>query len=199
MKRFNMSSTRKACSVILTALLVAVAAGCGLFGLGGDSETTRYKVNLSGEREAPNPVDTEASGKITLTVNKADEEIDFMLTVSSIERATQGHIHLGGPDESGPVVAFLLKLTENVDGTGAGTPRSFEEEQVVARGIITEGDIIARPERNFGGSFGDLAEAINQGQAYVDVHTTAQPNGVIRGQIDEETRVDSRPSKAERQ
>lgn len=194
-----MPSTRKACSIIFTALLVSVAAGCGLFGLGGDSETTRYEVNLSGEREVPEPIDTEAAGDITLVVNRADEEIDFILTVSDIEQATQGHIHLGGPDENGPAVAFLLKLTDNVDGTGAGTPRSFDEEQVIARGTITEEDIIARPEHDFGGSFEELVEAMSQGQAYVNVHTTAHPSGVIRGQIGEEARVDSRPSKAERQ
>lgn len=193
-----MPSTRKVCSVITTALLVAVVAGCGLVGLGGNSERIRYKVNLSGEKEVPEPVNTEASGQITFTVNKADEEIDFILTVSNIEQATQGHIHLGSPDENGPVVAFLLKLTGNVDGTGVGTPRSFEEEQVVGRGTITEGDIIARPERDFDGSFEDLAEAMDQGRAYVNVHTTAHPSGVIRGQIDEETQVDSRSSKAER-
>jgi hypothetical protein len=51
---------------------------------------------------------------------------------------------------------------------------------VLAKGAITEADLTGPMA---GKTFQDLAAMVLAGQTYVNVHTVANPNGEIRGQI----------------
>jgi len=51
---------------------------------------------------------------------------------------------------------------------------------VLAEGAATSGDLVGPLA---GGSFDDLKMAIDEGRAYVNVHTTQNPGGEIRGTI----------------
>ena len=156
-------------------------SGCGL--LGDDPNITRYEATLSGSNIVPDPVSTEATGEAWFRLNQKDNEIEYRLELANIEDVTQAHIHLGRSSENGPVIVPLLSLTQNADGTGLGSPRSFDDQQVVARGILRSGDIEANSEQAFEGRFSDLVEAFQDENAYVNVHTERHPAGALRGAI----------------
>ncbi len=147
---------------------------------GSDDDGVEFDAELSGENSVP-AVATGAEGDVDLEYDRDDDKLEYEIELEDIENVTQAHIHLGGPDENGPVVVTLLRFTENVDGSGEGEPFTpnddFEKE-----GIITADDIIARG--GFNGSLGALIDAMRQENAYVNVHTVANPDGEIRGQID---------------
>lgn len=123
---------------------------------------------LSGTNESP-AVSTRAKGLASFTVAK--DHIDFTLNLSPLPTSsvTAVHIHHGTPGTTGPI---LFSLYDNLDGpfTSPATGRlSFGNLQQRAEiGILT---------------FSDAINALLSGNTYVNVHTTANPSGEIRGQI----------------
>ena len=82
---------------------------------------------------------------------------------------TMAHIHKGKAGENGPIVVTFFT---------SPTPR----------GIIpftTYGDLRANNLEGplAGKQLSDLINMINNGEAYVNVHTQANPKGEIRGQL----------------
>jgi glucose/arabinose dehydrogenase len=135
---------------------------------GGDE----FGTVLAGRHEVP-PVTTDASAIADFSLN-VDGTLSYSLrAVAPIQNARQAHIHLGASGQNGPVVAFLFQSFAEAD-FGAG--------QVIAEGVLDQGDIIPRLP-GFDGSLANLAERLRQGRAYVNLHTTAHPSGEIRGQI----------------
>ena len=99
----------------------------------------------------------------------------FKVIVANIENVHMAHIHLGQAGENGPVVVWLYP---------EGPP-----PQVIAgrfQGALTEGVITAENlvGQLAGSEIKDLIEEIRAGNAYVNVHTTQNPGGEIRGQIE---------------
>jgi hypothetical protein len=127
-------------------------------------------------------VETDAEGEVEFDFDREDDELAYEIDLEDIEAITQAHIHLGGSDENGPVVATLLRFTENVDGSGEGAPFTPEDDDYEAEGTLTADDVIARD--GFDGSLDALIQAMRAGNAYVNVHTVANPSGEIRGQIE---------------
>ena len=164
---FNMARSMEQVLPIAKQFIVGAGGGGG----GDDDQMMRQTtVQLSGENEVP-PVETDASGEavLELVTGGGSPELHYELTVRNIENVTAAHIHIGGPNENGPVVAFLFESSEPVDVTG---------EQVLSEGTITEDDLVGPLE---GKTLGDLRSMADQG-AYVNVHTTQNPSGEIRGQ-----------------
>jgi hypothetical protein len=122
-------------------------------------------------------VDTRAHGRAGLHISKDGDAIRYRLTVANINDVTQAHIHCGEEGVNGPVVAFLYGFGPTV------TPHG-----VLSSGVITEADVIPRPDSAEcpGGvaNLDDLVEKLQDGGAYVNVHTVAFPGGEIRGQVD---------------
>lgn len=162
-------------SILLFASVLLVGlVGCDSNDEDDDGEdfSAQYTVELAGDNEVP-PVETDASGEATFEVNEAGTALDYSLTVRSIENVTQAHIHLGGPTENGGVVLFLFDAS--------GTPVSADEAGTeIASGTLTAADLIGALE---GEAFTALAEELAMGNAYVNIHTEANPPGEIRGQI----------------
>ena len=147
----------------------------------GEDDATTFEAELSGDHEVP-AVETDAEGEVEFHYDREDDELAYEIELEDIEAITQAHIHLGGSDENGPVVATLLRFTENVDGSGEGTPFTPEDDDYEAEGTLTADDVIARD--GFDGSLEALIQAMRAGNAYVNVHTVANPSGEIRGQIE---------------
>jgi glucose/arabinose dehydrogenase len=127
-----------------------------------------FSADLAGPNEVP-PVVSEASGAARIVVNRARTQIRYAVNVHDLHGAVASHIHLGAEGENGPPVAFLFSSEEPIDVDGR-----------LARGVITAGDLIGPLE---GMSLVDLIEALETGNAYVNVHTVANPPGEIRGQL----------------
>jgi hypothetical protein len=132
--------------------------------------TPNFEAVLSGSEEVP-PVDTDASGHATFALNESETELQYTLEVSNISNMTQAHIHLGAPGENGPVVAFLF---------AQDTPGAISAIGLQAEGAITSDDLVGPLE---GEDLSDLIAEIESGNTYVNVHTTQNPAGEIRGQI----------------
>jgi glucose/arabinose dehydrogenase len=134
---------------------------------GGDE----FGADLQGRQEVP-PVTTNA-GAIGRFKRNADGSLDFELRATGpIQDARQAHIHLGARGQNGPVVVFLYGPTSGED---------FKQGDLIARGTIDDGDVIARP--GFTPTVANLVERMRQGRAYANLHTTANPGGEVRGQI----------------
>ena len=87
------------------------------------------------------PVASDGTGAFTGEGEEGGTEIRFNLTVS-VPGITQAHIHLGGPDENGGVVAFdRREAPDELRGEGV------ELHLVVGRGAVpTEHEPEGRPQ-----------------------------------------------------
>ena len=148
---------------LVLGLVLAVAA------VGAANSGRNYSAPLSGNEEVP-AVDTDASGRATFQAIKNGTVLNYQLRVKDIQGVTQAHIHLGAPGTNGGVVAFLFGFdAEGVSGNGN-----------LATGKITDDDLVGALS---GMTIADLIVQIEAGNAYVNVHTIANPGGEIRGQV----------------
>lgn len=69
-----------------------------------DEHLIRERAELTDEAHG---LDTGASGHATFLVNVDEGIVDYEVHINRICDPTQAHVHLGGPDEDGPVVAWL--------------------------------------------------------------------------------------------
>lgn len=113
-----------------------------------------FQVVLSGSAERPNPVTTSASGSGTLTV--AGDQVSYNITYTGLSAAaTAGHIHgPAGLEEAAGVMVPFTGVT-GTSGTLTGT-LTLSATQL---------------------------EALRAGRTYVNIHTSTNPGGEIRGQI----------------
>jgi CHRD domain len=152
---------------LLTGALAAVMV------LGGSALSDRpaglnpndFKAELTGAAERPNPVETTATGTATVTFNEADSTFTYELTVSNLNDVTAAHIHIGKAEEAGPPAANLL------DVAPAGA----------VNGTLCSGTIKASDLK--GETIESLLTKMRAGDTYVNVHTKANPDGEIRGQL----------------
>ncbi len=122
-----------------------------------------FEANLLGSNEVP-AVSTTAAGLGALSLNSAETQLDYLLLTYGLEGVVAAHIHLGEAGANGPVVATLYSSAgEDVTGT-------------LATGTITESDLAS-------GTMAELVVALRTGAAYVNVHTSTNPGGELRGQV----------------
>ena len=94
--------------------------------------------------------------------------INWTLSLTNMTAVTASHIHLGAAGTAPPSnIIFNLFLPNVATQTVNG---------VVAQGTITNAN-------NANVSLDSLRVLFNNGMAYVNVHTSANPAGEIRGQI----------------
>jgi len=157
---------------ILAALLVLALALAAPAAAGSQRN---FRAHLAGRGEVP-PVDTRAQGQAIVRISEDETSLAFKLIVANIQKVTQAHIHCGAAGENGPVVVFLYGFGPTVSPNG-----------VLSEGVRTNADVIPRPDSAEcpGGvaNFAELVAKIRSGDAYVNVHTEANPGGEIRGQL----------------
>lgn len=150
---------------VLVAAAVFVAGCGGGSSLGGLDVEQSYDIALTSAAEVPAPKATTASGTAQIVVFPTS--IDFQLSGSSITAITMAHIHNGALGVAGPVVVTLFL---------PGAPTA------AVNGIFTNGTLTAATLPS-GVTLESLKTLLLSGNAYVNVHTTANPTGEIRGQI----------------
>lgn len=155
------------------ALGICVGATAFLFLLAGSATAQTFRTTLTGGEETT-PVLTGAAGTAEVSIDAAAREFAVTLRVFNIPSAaptTASHIHVGpkGPGISGPVVLDFVGIPGRV-GDFALTMR------------VGQAQFHARPEIGID-TIDDLIQAILNGNAYVNVHTTRNPGGEIRGQL----------------
>jgi len=126
-------------------------------------------------------ISTSAVVELTGTVDDANTELTYTLTYSGLKgNVTQAHIHFGQMGVNGGIVVFLCS---NLGNGPAGTQACPAGSGTVT-GTLTAADITGAASQGIGpGAFNQVTQAIRQGVAYVNVHSTLFPGGETRGQI----------------
>ena len=130
-------------------------------------------VSFSGAQEAPTPVVSAGSGSATLQLNAAQDRIDLTLQVSglTLSQVTAAHVHFG-KTRAAPAGNVLFTLFAGPTGT-FGSPLSL---------ALTSGNFTASPGNGIN-TFEDAVNALLSGLLYINVHTTGNAAGEIRGQV----------------
>lgn len=116
------------------------------------------QADLVGANEVPGPGDPDGTGDARLRLNQGRHRICYRIEVSDIALPAVGaHIHAGAAGVAGPIVVELVPP----DATGVS-------------------------ERCVTGLERSLVKAIRKDRAdyYVNVHTSAFPDGAVRGQLE---------------
>ena len=138
-----------------------------------EEEVQEFDAILAGSFEVP-PVQTNASGFAELEVEDGSDSMEYGIIVINIDKVTQAHIHQGNSSQAGPVIAPLFN---------ASTP-SGPIIGDLTEGSITSADLMGPLQ---GQELSDLISLMENGQAYVNVHTEQNPEGEIRGTIELDT------------
>jgi CHRD domain len=138
----------------------------------GGSAAAKFEIPLTGAEGVP-PIQTAASGTFFLFLEAqpgGGYNISYRIDVSNIVDVTAAHVHLGAKGTNGEVIFPLF--------TGPQKAGSFT-------GTLAEGafDVAGLTGSMAGKTIADLAAVVLAGQTYCNVHTKANPNGEIRGQI----------------
>ncbi len=158
------------------ALALAAAAVISLPAMVLAADQT-FTARLTTEAEVPdleNPSD--ASGKASVTIAD-DGTIEYTVNYQDLTgAAVAAHIHLAPPGEAGPVIIPLAHGPSPFSGSFSGADFAPVED-----GPQTYDEALA---------------AIRDGDAYVNIHTEANPAGELRGQLRAEAPPDSATSSA---
>ena len=119
---------------------------------------------------------TNTRGQFKIKINERKGEAKFRLQVLKGQAVTAAHLHCALPGQNGPVVAFLF----------GNIPGGFAVNGKLSQFRMTDANLAAVAESCDDvviDSLEDLADAIDKGLIYVNVHTVANPAGEVRGQL----------------
>jgi hypothetical protein len=172
------------------ALLVLVAAGTTLlvaaFAVaGGGSHKIAAKDGLGGYQEPPS-VSTTGGGSFEAKVASDDSSFDWTLTYGGLEgTVTQAHIHFGQRSVNGGISIWLCKTASTAAAAPAGTADCPAPGGTVS-GTADASDVVGPSVQGIAaGEFNEILAAIRAGKAYANVHSTRNPGGEIRGQLND--------------
>jgi hypothetical protein len=153
-----------AAGIVAAASIIVFAASC-VVSTGPNART--YIANLSPANEVPQKATT-GTGVVTFVDNGA-AGIDWSMDLTNMTNVIASHIH--GPAPAGVNANIIFNLYLPIRPPETGTLTGF-----VGSGTLTNAS-------NPSVSLDSLRVLFNNGMAYVNVHTTANPGGEIRDQI----------------
>jgi hypothetical protein len=130
---------------------------------------TSFGAFLTGTEEVP-PVAASGAGSARFELINNGMGIKYEIRVANTTGIRFAHIHKGAVGVNGPVMVDLIP----------SQPASGLENGLIAEGVLTAASLK--------GSFvsdnlDELIDALNNGMAYVNLHTATNLSGEIRGQI----------------
>lgn len=149
----------------MAAIAVSAGACSGGGTIGGLDVEQNYTIALNSTNEVPAPKTTLATGTADVVVYP--DRIDWQLAGANINAITMAHIHNGAVGVAGPIVVTLF-----APGTATGAISG-----VFASGSLTAANLPA------GVTLASLKTLLLSGNAYINVHTVANPAGEMRGQL----------------
>ena len=153
---------------------MAVMAAVMLLGASGTARAQgniiRFVAELSGANETPAPgVLTGAFGRANVTLDLSTQTVSWNIDVFNLPSGmAAGHFHVGGPGLAGPTVVnftFPANISNDFNISGSATSAST-----------------LRPEQGIR-SWEDFLQSLMGEQVYVNIHTTVNGGGEIRGQV----------------
>ena len=134
------------------------------------AQTVTLRTTMNGGEEVP-VISTGMVGTAEVSVDVTNREVAVTLSVWNVPTATTaGHIHVGPAGIGGPVV---LNFPAAVAGRTGDFAMTFR---------LGQSAFVARPAQGIN-TLDDIIQAIVNGNAYVNIHTTQNPGGEIRGQL----------------
>ena len=155
---------RRVLSLTIAGFVVLLASAAQ-----AQAQTINFTAQLHGGNELP-PVVTGSAGTATISLNTATSVITYRVDVFNMPvGTTAGHFHVGAAGVAGPtVINFTIPANISNDFAVVGTASATDLNVRAAQGI---------------NSWEDLIQALVLGNLYVNIHSTANPGGEIRGQV----------------
>jgi len=155
---------RRVLSLVSVALIVLLMSA-----VQARAEVINFTATLSGGNETPG-VTTGAAGTATVPYDTATGVVTYRIDVFNMPTGiTAAHFHVGAPGVAGPTVVNFTVLTNiSNDFAITGTATASSLNQRAAQGI---------------NSWDDFVQALILNNIYINVHSTANPGGEIRGQV----------------
>ena len=154
----------------------------------GDDANT-FRASLRGLGEAP-PVATQASGSFSATLSSDGTALSYTVTYSNLNaQVLFSHIHFGFTKEVGGVMVFLCGPAAGAPG---GPPAGFPNPPAcpdatsgTVSGTVTAANVVGPNSQGItaGADFAKVVQAMREGAAYVNVHSTRSSGGEIRGPV----------------
>jgi hypothetical protein len=155
-----------------------------------DDDVTTFRARLRGLNETPGPVATQATGSFTATLSSDDSILSYTVSYSNLNaQVLFSHIHFGFPKESGGIMVFLCGPAA---GAAGGPPAGFPNPPAcpdttsgTVSGTVTAANVVGPNSQGItpAADFAKVVQAMREGAAYANVHSTRSPGGEIRGQI----------------
>ncbi len=137
---------------------------------GAAQAQVQLTANLNGGDEAPTKVSTGALGTAVVSIDTTNREITVNVQVFNLPTGTVGgHIHVAGPDLAGPIIFDLAPPN--------GTTGDFTLNQ-----RLSSANLIVRATQGIN-TIDDAIQALSGGNCYINIHSTTNPAGEIRGQL----------------
>ena len=150
----------------------AVLAFTGTAYSGGHTfKNVDFKAELSGASEVP-PVDTDTNGEARFKVIDGGTALRFEIEIEDAENilgAVGAHIHCGAAGANGPIAVWL-----------AGDFLGGYDGKLEIKGTVDATNLV---NTACGADVAALIAAMEAGDTYVNVHSTANPGGEVRGQV----------------
>jgi hypothetical protein len=147
-----------------------ICAGLAVCLSAATAQAADFTASLTGDQEVP-PVTTNATGSASFTFLNifGNERLITVRTNTRLSsRVTGAHIHVAPEGLDGPIVLDFAN--------GSLLSTSF-----LAINVNTADDLEGLLE---GQTLSDLSDVMENGNAYINVHTSTNPDGEIRGQIE---------------
>lgn len=162
-----MINTRYLTLIVIGAALASlmVIGANGLFDVNGQKE--KYRAKLLGKNEVPK-VNSTAKGSASFKSKK--EILTWKINVTGLSNTTGAQLYLGNKSSKGDIIVDLMK-----SGNQSKTPLGF-----LMNGKISAADLKGPMQ---GKTVMDLKSAMNNSQTYVNILTSAHPDGEVRGPV----------------
>lgn len=162
----------KSAWTLVLAVLVPVVVGLIAFSSSALAQTEHdFVATLSGGEEVP-PVTTATTGSAKVRFNSTFTRAAFELTVNKGKKIQQAHIHCNVAGMNGPIILFL---------EGLHTPGWNVDGQWIDNATLLKSNIV---DTTCGTTLAQIAQAMEDGRAYVNAHSVAHPAGEVRGQLE---------------
>jgi hypothetical protein len=127
-----------------------------------------FVAGLTGSQEVP-VVDSNSTGTASFLV-ASNGSITYVINVTSMTNVTQAEVNLADQGKNGPIIFTLFTSKAPLSNI---------------TGVLSQGNISSANLEGpmTGKQLSSLRDIMQQGSAYVNIRTTQNPNGEIRGQL----------------
>jgi len=154
-----------------------------------DDDANTFTARLRGLGEVP-PVASAANGSFSATLSADGATLNYTITYNNLNaQVLFSHIHFGFTKENGGVMVFLCGPAAGAPG---GPPAGFPNPPAcpdttsgTVTGSVTAANVVGPNSQGItpGADFAKVVQALREGAAYVNVHSTRSPGGEIRGVV----------------